>query len=179
MRRAVSENNRSSRKHGAGNLSNGQHAAKKSATLKKAVVKGGKSKENYSRELTPELLVNAYRHMLRSRFCDEKSIVLYKQNKCLFQIGCSGHEAVQVAAAAVFRPGHDWFYPYYRGMAICAALGMTNEEIMLNIMSKQDDPSSHGRQMPMHYGHKELRIVNQLALTGEAVMKRLTGVVVW
>jgi len=104
--------------------------------------------------------------MLLSRIADEKTIILYKQNKCHFQIGAAGHEAVQVAASAVLRAGKDWFYPYYRDMAICAGLGMTAKEFMLNAMNKQDDPNSHGRQMPMHYGHKELNIVNQSSPTG-------------
>ncbi|MCB0318756.1 MAG: hypothetical protein KDD56_08355, partial [Bdellovibrionales bacterium] len=110
--------------------------------------------------------MESYEQMLRARLADEKTIVLYKQNKCHFQIGCAGHEAVQVAAAKVFRPAKDWFYPYYRDMALCAGLGMTDEEFMLNAMNKQDDPNSHGRQMPMHYGHKDLRIVNQSSPTG-------------
>lgn len=104
--------------------------------------------------------------MVRSRLVDEKIIVLYKQNKCHFQIGCAGHEAVQVATAQVFKAGKDWFYPYYRDMALCAALGMSNAEFMLNALNKDDDPNSHGRQMPMHWGSKELRIVNQSSPTG-------------
>ncbi|MCB0330985.1 MAG: hypothetical protein KDD70_15045, partial [Bdellovibrionales bacterium] len=74
--------------------------------------------------------------MVRSRLVDEKIIVLYKQNKCHFQIGCAGHEAVQVATAQVFKAGKDWFYPYYRDMALCAALGMSNAEFMLNALNK-------------------------------------------
>lgn len=116
--------------------------------------------------VSPETLLKAYRTMVQARLVDEKSIVLYKQNKCHFQIGVAGHEAVQVATGAVFRANKDWFYPYYRDMALCAALGMTNEEFMLNVMNKADDPNSHGRQMPMHYGHKGLRIVNQSSPTG-------------
>ena len=113
----------------------------------------------------PQLL-DAYTTMLRARLVDEKVIVLYKQNKCHFQIGVAGHEAVQVAAANVFRAGQDWFYPYYRDMALCAGLGMSNREFFLNAMNKNDDPNSHGRQMPMHYGHKGLHIVNQSSPTG-------------
>lgn len=116
--------------------------------------------------ISSEQLLRAYREMVRSRLVDEKAIVLYKQNKCHFQIGVAGHEAVQVAAGHVFRAGHDWSYPYYRDMAYCAALGMTNEEFLLMTMNKQDDPNSHGRQMPMHYGHRGLRIVNQSSPTG-------------
>lgn len=112
------------------------------------------------------VLLGAYHEMLRARIADQKAIVLYKQNKCHFQIGCAGHEAVGVAASQVFRSGKDWFYPYYREMALCAGLGMTNEEFMLNAMNKAADPNSHGRQMPMHYGHKDLRIVNQSSPTG-------------
>lgn len=135
--------------------------AKKVTQLK--AVSRSKKKEP---KLKPEQLVRAYNEMVRARFADEKIIVLYKQNKCHFQIGCAGHEAVQVAAAQIFQPGKDWFYPYYRDMALVSALGMTSEELMLNALNKQADPNSHGRQMPMHYGHKDLRIVNQSSPTG-------------
>ena len=113
-----------------------------------------------------EILLNAYRTMVRARTVDEKIIILYKQNKCHFQIGAAGHEACQVAAASTFRAGIDWFYPYYRDMALCAGLGMTSRDFMLNALNRQDDPNSHGRQMPMHYGHLGLRIVNQSSPTG-------------
>lgn len=104
--------------------------------------------------------------MLRGRLCDLKAIVLYKQNKCHFQIGCAGHEAIQAAVGLVFNPKKDWFYPYYREMALVAGLGMTDRELMLNAMNREEDPNSHGRQMPMHYGHKGLNIVNQSSPTG-------------
>ncbi|MFN8391032.1 MAG: thiamine pyrophosphate-dependent enzyme [Bdellovibrionota bacterium] len=113
-----------------------------------------------------ETLLSAYKEMLRARKVDEKAIVLYKQNKCHFQIGCAGHEAVQVAAAHAMKPGHDWAYPYYRDMGFVAAWGMTNRELLLGILNKAEDPNSGGRMMPMHYGHKDLRIVNQSSPTG-------------
>ena len=116
--------------------------------------------------LKPTDLIEAYKAMLLARIADEKTIILYKQNKCHFQIGAAGHEAIQIAASKVLRAGKDWFYPYYRDMALCAGLGMTAREFMLNAMNKQDDPNSHGRQMPMHYGHVDLNIVNQSSPTG-------------
>ncbi len=119
-----------------------------------------------SNKLSKQTLLDAYKYMFRARKVDEKAIVLYKQNKCHFQIGCAGHEAVQVAAAQVLISGHDWFYPYYRDMAFVCALGMSDREFFLNILNKVDDPNSAGRMMPMHYGHKKLRIVNQSSPTG-------------
>jgi 2-oxoisovalerate dehydrogenase E1 component len=112
------------------------------------------------------ILQTAYRHMARARLIDDKAITLYKQNKCHFQIGVAGHEAVQVAAAMIFRGGVDWFFPYYRDMALVAALGITDREFGLTFLNKDDDPNSHGRQMPMHYARVDLNIVSQSSPTG-------------
>ena len=109
--------------------------------------------------------------MLLARVADEKTITLYKQNKCHFQISCAGHEGVQVAAARVFRPGQDWFYPYYRDMALVVGLGMTAEQLMMNAMNKAQDPNSHGRMMPMHYGDVGLRIPPQSSPTGSQFLQ--------
>ena len=139
-------------------------------------------------QLDAETLVWSYRTMLLSRLLDEKTITLYKQNKCHFQISCAGHEGIQVAAAKVFRAGQDWLYPYYRDMALVVGMGMTPEEIMMNAMNKAQDPNSHGRMMPMHYCSLPLRIPPQSSPTGSqflqavgcalgAKMKRLDEVV--
>ncbi len=126
----------------------------------------GKAQVNGFAGADKERLVRAYREMLLARKVDEKSIVLYKQNKCHFQIGCAGHEAVTVAAAHAMRAGYDWAYPYYRDMAFVTAWGMTARELLLNALNKADDPNSGGRHMPMHYGHKKLNIVSQSSPTG-------------
>lgn len=139
-------------------------------------------------ELSKEQALWAYRTMLAARIADEKTITLYKQNKCHFQISCAGHEGIQAAAALVFRAGQDWFYPYYRDMALVVGLGMTPEQLMMNAMNKVQDPNSHGRMMPMHYADIALRIPPQSSPTGSqflqavgcalgAKMKRLDEVV--
>lgn len=111
-------------------------------------------------------MLRLHRSMLLTRRLDEKMMILLKQGKSFFHIGASGHEAAQVAAAHVLRPGVDWSYPYYRDLAFCVHLGMTPLEVMLCFLSKEDDPNSRGRQMPAHYGHRGLRIVSQSSPTG-------------
>jgi 2-oxoisovalerate dehydrogenase E1 component len=128
-------------------------------------------KRGVIKKVNDETLLQAYKTMLLSRLIDEKSITLYKQNKCHFQISCAGHEAVQVAASQVFRPKKDWFYPYYRDMALVVGLGMTAEELLMNAMNKSEDPNSHGRMMPMHYGHRELKIPPQSSPTGSQFLQ--------
>ena len=57
-------------------------------------------------------LLHAYRSMFLSRRLDDKQILLHRQGRTFFQMSASGHEAFQVAAALVLKPGYDWFFPY-------------------------------------------------------------------
>ena len=115
---------------------------------------------------TKKNLLEIYRKMALARRLDEKQLIMLKQGKAFFHIGCSGHEASQMAAAQNMIPGKDWSYPYYRDAALCLGLGMTPKEQLLSFLAKADDPNSGGRQMPQHYGHKDLRIVSQSSPTG-------------
>jgi 2-oxoisovalerate dehydrogenase E1 component len=104
--------------------------------------------------------------MLLARRVDEKHLTLLKQGKSFFHIGGSGHEAAQVAAAFAFRPGHDWVNCYYRDVGFAIAYGMTLEDVFLAALHKDEDPSSGARQMPGHWGKKELRMITQSSPTG-------------
>ncbi|MAV58765.1 MAG: tungsten formylmethanofuran dehydrogenase [Candidatus Marinimicrobia bacterium] len=111
-------------------------------------------------------LKKVYSLIYTSRILDEKQLVLLKQGKGFFHIGASGHESVQVAAGLNIKTGSDFSYPYYREQAYCLTLGMTVKELFLAFLAKKNDPSSAGRQMPMHYGHNDLNIVSQSSPTG-------------
>ncbi len=115
---------------------------------------------------TREELLRAFRLMYLSRSLDDREILLKRQNKIFFQVSAAGHEAVQVAAGLVARPGHDWFFPYYRDRSLALALGMTAEDMLLQAVGAARDPSSGGRQMPSHWSSPSLHIVTSSSPTG-------------
>ncbi|QXC59571.1 dehydrogenase E1 component subunit alpha/beta [Aquihabitans sp. G128] len=101
-----------------------------------------------------------------SRAIDDREIAMQKQSRVFFQISGAGHEALGLALARHLRPGYDWFFPYYREQALVLGLGVTAHEVLLQAVGSADDPSSAGRQMPSHWGHRERNIVTQSSPTG-------------
>lgn len=109
--------------------------------------------------ISNDTLIDMYRTMLLARKFDERSLLLQRAGKINFHVSGIGHEVAQVAASYAMRKKHDYFLPYYRDYGMVLSIGMTVRELMLSIFAKAEDPNSGGRQMPGHFGHKELNIV--------------------
>ena len=101
-----------------------------------------------------------------ARAVDERMWLMQRAGKIAFIISGQGHEGAQVAMAWPMRRGVDWMAPYYRSIASAMTFGMSAEDIMTAHLAKADDVSSGGRQMPSHWGARELNIVTTSSPTG-------------
>ncbi|MFN0148378.1 MAG: thiamine pyrophosphate-dependent dehydrogenase E1 component subunit alpha [Dehalococcoidia bacterium] len=121
-----------------------------------------RSKETIDEYLLSEHeLEQMYYYMLLARRLNERMLALNRQGRAPFVIAGAGQEAAQVGAAMALRKGIDYLAPYYRDLGMNLVLGMDAREAMLNLLAKRDDPNSHGRQMPAHWGNRDRHIVTQ------------------
>ena len=116
--------------------------------------------------MTKDELMNALRLMTLTREIDLKIQRLQKQGKSFFYLSPGGHESVQVAFGQQIKAGIDWGFPYYRDMAFMLSIGVKPQDIFLHMLAKANDPMTGGRQMPNHWGSKELNVPTQSSPTG-------------
>ena len=117
-------------------------------------------------DFEPDDLRQVLRTMMTSRRLDEKMLTLLKQGKGFFHIGSAGHEASQIAVASQFEGGKDWFCFYYRDLGTALTVGVTPAEVLRAHFGKPSDPFGGGRQMPEHFGHRELNIMSTSSSVG-------------
>jgi len=114
-----------------------------------------------------EILLKAFRLM-----CYAKSMAeTYDANRqiCKYVHSTSrGHEAIQLATAFHLK-SCDYVSPYYRDESMLLGLGYSPYELMLQLLTKADDPFTGGRSYYSHPNSKEKdkpRIIHQSSATG-------------
>ncbi|MFZ1459991.1 MAG: thiamine pyrophosphate-dependent enzyme [Ignavibacteria bacterium] len=98
------------------------------------------------------ILLKAYASMCTSRRMAE----IYDENRqtCKYVHSTScGHEAIQLAVGMQLKE-YDYLSPYYRDESILLGMGLEPYELMLQLLTKKDDPFSGGRT---YYGHPNLK----------------------
>ena len=79
-----------------------------------------------------------------------------------------GHEAIQLATAFQLKP-IDYVSPYYRDESMLLGLGYTPYQLMLQLLTKADDPFSAGRSYYSHPANTDPEkptIIHQSSATG-------------
>ena len=125
--------------------------------------------------LSEQQLEDMYYYMLLARRLNERMLAMNRQGRAPFVIAGAGQEAAQVGAAMALNKGVDYLVPYYRDLGMNLVFGMTAREAMLNLLGKRDDPNSHGRQMPSHWGNTSRRIVTQSSVVATQLL-HATGI---
>ena len=109
--------------------------------------------------LTREQLLDVFYKMLLSRTVAQRERMLNRLGKGPFAITGEGQEATQVGVAYALKPGHDWVLPYYRDIGVAITIGQTPKDLLLAMLSRAEDISSGGRNMPSHFSDPKMRIV--------------------
>jgi len=122
------------------------------------------------------LLLRAYRLMYSVKVMSDT----YEANRQITRYVHStsrGHEAIQLATAFQLNPS-DWVSPYYRDESMLLGMGWTPYELMLQLLTKGDDPFTGGRSYYSHPNSKDKDkpgIIHQSSATGMQVIPT-TGV---
>lgn len=112
---------------------------------------------SFSKEISDKELVKGYRTMVITRLVDDRMITIQRQGLISFALSSNGEEACAVASAAALE-FQDWMYPQYREAGIMFWRGFTIQDYLHHMFSNAEDLTL-GRQMPNHFGSRELNIV--------------------
>lgn len=114
-----------------------------------------------------ETLKKWFRLMTVGRGIDEKAPNYLKQAiGWSYHAPYAGHDGIQLATGQVFEKNKDHMFLYYRDMLTAMSCGITSEEIILNGISRANDPSSGGRHMSNHFAKPEWNIHSVSSVTG-------------
>jgi len=114
-----------------------------------------------------EKLKHWYYLMTLGRMLDDRAPNYLKQAiGWSYHAPYAGHDGIQLAIGQVFNKETDHLFPYYRDMLTAISAGLTAKEIILNGISKADDPASGGRHMSNHFAKPEWNIHNVSSCTG-------------
>jgi len=123
-------------------------------TLKILQANGVEFEDAMAVHLNKDTALHSYKTMQYIRILDERMVAAQRQGRLSFYITCTGEEAAVVGSAAALQPT-DMIMGQYREQSALRYRGFTTEQFMGQLLGNEMDLGK-GRQMPVHYGLKEL-----------------------
>jgi 2-oxoisovalerate dehydrogenase E1 component alpha subunit len=116
-----------------------------------------------SGRLSPELCLQIYDLMLRTRVLEDRLITMYKQGDGYFWIGGPGEEAFSVPLGLLVDKGqgldHDYLHLHYRCGGTLLAMGADPVDSLRQMRNAETDPYSRGRNFAGHYSVRTWNVV--------------------
>lgn len=105
-------------------------------------------------DLNQQLALKIYDTFLFIRALDERMLASQRQGRISFYMTETGEEAADIGSAAALADD-DMIMAQYREQGALAFRGFSQDQFMNQIFSNEKDLGK-GRQMPIHYGSREL-----------------------
>ena len=105
-------------------------------------------------DIDKALALKIYNTLAFHRVLDERMVASQRQGRLSFYMTALGEEAASVGGAAALQP-QDMIMTQYREQGVLMFRGFSLENFMNQLFSNEKDLGK-GRQMPIHYGSKEL-----------------------
>lgn len=132
-------------------------SALKISTLRVLQADGSLIKGTQAPDIQPELAQKIYSDMVYIRSLDERMVGAQRQGRLSFYLTCTGEEASVAGTVAAFN-SDDMIMGQYREQVALRFRGFTTEQFMNQLFSNASDLGK-GRQMPVHYGCRELNFM--------------------
>lgn len=115
---------------------------------------------SFEPDIPEETIVKLYTDMLYISILDVIMFDAQRQGRLSFYMVSAGEEAVPIGSSSVL-DREDVIFCQYREQGAFRERGFTTKEFMAQLFANKYD-NGKGRNMPVHYGSKELNIVSRL-----------------
>ncbi|MEJ7713047.1 MAG: thiamine pyrophosphate-dependent dehydrogenase E1 component subunit alpha [Pyrinomonadaceae bacterium] len=124
--------------------------------------------------LTPEQMLELYRHLKMTRLVEERLVNLYRQTKIVGGVFRSlGQEATAVGTCYALAP-QDFMTPLIRDLGAVLVKGVRPREVFAQYMAKAWGPSE-GRDLNIHFGDMSKGFIGPISHLGDMIPV-MTGV---
>ncbi|KAK5626252.1 hypothetical protein RRF57_001967 [Xylaria bambusicola] len=124
---------------------------------------------SFKQDLGDDEIVQLYKTMLTISIMDVIMFDAQRQGRLSFYMVSAGEEAISVGSASILDK-QDVVFCQYREQGVFAQRGFTLNDFMNQLFANKLD-NGRGRNMPVHYGSKELNIVSRLRQAYKCVYK--------